>query len=53
MKVIGRIMLVVVIGLLAGCDLKVYQTSEGVGVIGPNGGYFRCDNEMFCNGTPE
>jgi hypothetical protein len=31
--------------LVTGCD--VYRTNEGLGVIGPNGGYFWCfDNEQ-------
>lgn len=53
MKVIRRIVLATFIGLLVGCDLEVYRTNEGTGVIGPNGGYFWCDNEALCEGTPE
>ena len=62
MKTIGR--LVVVVGLLvgvAGCGLdapgtgrvlRTYTTSEGVGVLGPDGGWFTCYNELDCAGTP-
>ena len=45
---------VLIIGLLAlsamtaGCDL--YRTMEGMGVIGPNGGWFVCYDEGDCNG---
>jgi len=52
MKTIGRTMLAVVIGLLVGCDFEVYRNHEGFGVTGPNGGFFVCDNDAHCPGTP-
>lgn len=51
MKIIGRTLLAVLIGLAAGCDLEVYRTNEGLGIIGPAGGYFMCDDETNCYGT--
>lgn len=56
MKVIGRLVVVVLIGLVAGCDtrtaVEVYRTDEGLGILGPSGGYFWCDDETDCAGTP-
>jgi hypothetical protein len=51
MKTIGRMMLLLFVLGTMGCNLTAYRTIEGVGVIGPNGGYFQCDNELSCNGT--
>ena len=45
---------VLIIGLVAlailttGCDL--YRTTEGTGIIGPNGGWFVCYDENDCSG---
>lgn len=51
MKTIGRMLLLAVVALSTiGCE--VYRTNEGVGVTGPTGGYFWCDNETTCYGTP-
>jgi hypothetical protein len=49
-RTIGRIVALVLIGLAAGCDLEFYRTAEGVGVIGPNGGYFVCTDNNDCSG---
>jgi hypothetical protein len=43
-RIIGRIVALVLIGLAAGCDLEL------VGVIGPNGGYFVCTDNNDCSG---
>ena len=40
--------LVALATMAAGCDL--YRTMEGVGIIGPNGGWFVCYDENDCNG---
>jgi hypothetical protein len=49
MKIIGRIILsVFVLATIAGCEL--YQTNEGIGIIGPNGGYFVCFDNEQCKG---
>lgn len=52
MKIIGRLIALTLIGLSAGCDLELYRTAEGIGVIGPNGGYFVCADNNDCSGTP-
>jgi hypothetical protein len=49
-RIIGLALLLALSVVLTGCDL--YRTNEGVGVLGPNGGYFWCDNEALCDGTP-
>ena len=49
--VIGLAALFVLIGLTTGCDLEVYRTNEGVGVIGPSGGWFLCSDNNDCGGT--
>lgn len=64
MTTIGRLVAVglVLVGL-AGCVelgvgqgtgrvLQTYTTDEGVGVLGPDGGWFTCYNELDCAGTP-
>lgn len=51
MKMIGRMLLMLALLMGAtGCEL--YRTSEGVGVLGPTGGYFWCDDDAHCTGTP-
>jgi predicted small secreted protein len=40
--------LVALATMVAGCDL--YRTMEGVGIIGPNGGWFVCYDQNDCNG---
>lgn len=52
MKTIGRWMMLVIIGLMAGCD-ELYRTTEGVGIIGQAGGYFVCYNETQCSGVEQ
>lgn len=53
MKTIGRTLVVLVLLAVAtGCDTRVYRTTEGVGVLGPSGGWFVCDDETQCYGTP-
>jgi hypothetical protein len=53
MKLIGRLVMLALIGLANGCDLEVYRTSEGIGVIGPNGGYFVCSDNNNCIGIEQ
>ncbi len=53
MKAIGRMLVLLFVLGTMGCDLTAYRTDEGVGVIGPRGGYFWCDNELSCSGTQE
>ncbi|NIP23015.1 MAG: hypothetical protein GWN55_06875 [Phycisphaerae bacterium] len=49
MKTIGRIILsVFVLVTITGCEL--YQTNEGIGVIGHNGGWFVCFDNDHCEG---
>ena len=50
MKIIGRMLLLVVVLVTIGCDLEIYRTNEGIGILGPNGGYFWCDNNVDCTG---
>lgn len=50
-KTIGLAVMFVLIGLTTGCDLEVYRTNEGVGVIGPSGGWFLCSDNNDCGGT--
>ncbi len=50
-KIIGRLVMLALIGLASGCDLELYRTAEGIGVIGPNGGYFVCADNNNCYGT--
>ncbi len=45
-----RLLLAIGLLFLAGCDLTAYQTNEGIGVIGPNGGYFVCFDNEHCEG---
>lgn len=51
MRTIGRtlLMLALLIGT-TGC--KLYRTNEGFGVVGQAGGYFWCDDNAQCSGTP-
>ena len=50
----GNVRLYLLLGLLAlsalttGCD--VYRTSEGIGILGPYGGYFLCSDNTDCSG---
>ncbi len=50
MKIIGRLIMLALIGLASGCDLELYRTAEGIGVIEPNGGYFVCSDNNNCDG---
>lgn len=50
MKTIGLWLLLLVVLGLCGCDKKCYQTDEGVGVLGPNGGWFVCYDNDDCSG---
>ena len=40
----------VLIGLSAGYDKEIYRTTEGVGIIGPTGGWFLCSDTEHCDG---
>ena len=53
MRLMGRWMALVFIGLMAGCELETYRTHEGIGVMGPNGGYFQCFDSGRCDGTTD
>lgn len=53
MRNIGRWMMLLFIGLMAGCDNELYRTKEGIGLIGPNGGYFSCYTETQCSGVEQ
>ena len=48
MKRLLAIGLLVFSALTTGCE--IYRTSEGIGVIGPNGGYFVCSDNNDCYG---
>ncbi len=43
-----RTLMILGLLLVTGCDL--YRTNEGVGVLGPAGGWFQCFDETDCSG---
>lgn len=45
------LIMLTLIGLASGCDLEVYRTIEGIGVLGPDGGYFVCADNNNCDGV--
>lgn len=47
MRLIRLTLLVLLIGL-GGCDL--YGNREGIGILGPDGGWFVCYDDNDCNG---